>query len=278
MKRKLPIVYSLFLVCAAVLWMSSSGGRATAAGQGNTGAPGDAGSTCITCHGGDNITVETVLTILDDMGDPITEYMPGETYRARLEVQYIDGNEPSAYGFQMVALADMDDSDIAGFDNPDANTTVAVAVATGRQYAEHAGPNRETGLFEVDWTAPELGTGSVTFYAGGNGVNLNGSTGGDGADLTTVQLTESSSSSTNVALADLIQLGPNPIRSQLSIQADQSLSEYQIHIFDHIGQSVYRSTLSRSQIDASTWRAGLYLAQITDPAGKAQHVQKLLKK
>lgn len=56
--------------------------------------------------------------------------------------------------------------------------TQLVTIA-GRPYLEHANGPSATGVFQALWTAPNAGSGNVTFYGIGLGVNQNGGTSGD---------------------------------------------------------------------------------------------------
>ena len=277
MKKKLPQIYVLFVIAVAGLCLASSGGRATAANSGNTGAPGDDASTCVTCHGSASTTVQTGFTLLDDDGSAITAYVPGTVYRALVNVDFVSGDVPEAYGFQMVSLIDSDNSDVASFANPDVNTTVAVAGSTGRQYAEHAGPNRDASVFEVEWTAPEAGSGPVTFYVGANGVNLNGTTGGDGASVISVNFTESDASSTGSELADGLSLFPNPVSNQLILKSEFSDRDMMIQIRNAQGILTLRTQELNQNIEVSDWNSGLYVAQWISGQGQILQTQKFIK-
>ena len=171
MNKKL-LFQIIFVLCCAFVWMSSSEGRATDKDEGSTGAPGES-STCASgyCHGsGGAISVSLSMEVLDMNSNPVSQYEPGETYRIAVSINHIGGNSPSAFGFQLVALADADNQSTESFSNPASNVQIATANSTGRTYAEHNGPS-DTNVFMVDWTAPAAGTGSVTFYSAGNGVN-----------------------------------------------------------------------------------------------------------
>jgi len=259
--------YYLFIILlGSVLMMANSRGRGSTANAGNTGAPGDAAITCITCHGQSTIEVEPRITVMDDEGDAITSYIPGTRYRVRTTIDYISGDQPQAYGFQMVALRDSDDSDLAAFSNPDANTVLVTPMSTGRQYAEQPRPNRDTNYFEVDWVAPDLGTGDVTFYTAGNGVNGNGSTGGDGAATASLTLGEDEASSATTELAGAIRIFPTVADQYINIQSDIALRS--VRMVSHQGADVsYAVDDNRSSIDVSSLVPGLYIVLIESMNG-----------
>src|SRR5690606_21962296 len=116
------------------------------------------------------------------------------------------------YGFQLIGLKDDGDTDLKGFSEPSSNTKLQNLSFRNRIYAEHKNPG-PLNTFEVKWTAPETGTGNVSFYAAGNGVNNNGSTSGDGASDTKLTLSETviSSSSSEELLSQKVRIFPNPI-------------------------------------------------------------------
>lgn len=237
---KIQLLYTFFALClGAFVLSSSSGGRAAAASpEGNTGAPGDpgfSGRTCVTCHGGNgSIQVSIDLQVKNLTGAPVTGYIPGETYQVEVTINPAVGN-PFAYGFQLVCEVDEDNSSTNSWSNPSSNANIVTL--QGRDYAEHFQPS-VTNQFSVEWTAPEAGTGDVTFYAGGNGVNLNGLTSGDGAAITSLSLTESPASSLQqVTRAPRLLAYPNPATSSIQLEVPAAISgPQQIQIFDLSGR------------------------------------------
>ena len=213
------------------------------ANGGNIAATGEPGSvtTCVTCHSsGQSVTVEIV--VLDEVGDTVDTYSPGEDYTAKVLIEGV-GWFPEGFGFQMVSLLD-DNSDVDGWSDPGSN--VQISQLGMRSYAEHTTP-KATGDFDIKWTAPESGSGEVTFYAGGNGVNRNNSNSGDGASLTTLKLAEATSTSViNPELAEL-SLFPNPASDFIRINMKMKSGERaQLSIFDMQGKLVESKTLLSS--------------------------------
>ena len=67
-------------------------------------------------------------------------------------------------------------------------------------------------------------------------------------------------------IADLVDVYPSPSSDFITLDS-KSLDDYQVRVFDAIGQEVYHTMiLSRSQqsVDISNWVAGMYLLQIYD--------------
>ena len=276
---KTNYVYTLAIVCIlAIVTMGNSGGRATVANSGNTGAPGDAGATCITCHGNSsNIEVSLDIAITDGDNNPIDKYVPGTTYQGSVTLNVLAGN-PAAHGFQIVALAgalNENGESINTFANPSSNTQIAT-VSSGRQYAEHAGPSDTSNVFRFTWTAPEESTGPVTFYSYGNGVNLNGSTSGDNAACATLELLERPVSTANLGLETQLQVAPNPVGEQLNLSVSGSLQgNFTTRVFDVAGKQWLTRDVTltggdnRFTFPVQELPAGIYFLQLTNGAEAA---------
>ena len=170
---KLRIIYTLFvLLFGSFLFLNNSGGRATTASEGNTGAPNDNGNnnrTCQNCHNNGSFAVTPTIEITDANGIAVTtDYIPGETYNVRMTVTSTD--MPAGFGFQIVALnaaSGVDGDPVNTWNIPTGSTNTQIAtIANGRQYAEHNSAS-STNEFLLEWTAP-AGGGDVTFYYAGN--------------------------------------------------------------------------------------------------------------
>lgn len=169
------IIAFFFIVQSSTNVTSSRGDR--------TGSPLSMGS-CASCHnsGGFSPTIE--IQLLDNQGNPVTEYIPEETYTVNVVLQE---NSAPGFGFQATAL--LSDNSQAGELNA-VSTNVSEAMLNNVRYVEHPSPSG-TGVFEMTWTAPPSGSGDVTFYSGGNAVDLqNGSLGDNGVTATPVTISE----------------------------------------------------------------------------------------
>lgn len=271
---KLRLAYTIFLgLMLLIVSLGNKNGRAsTPPGQGNTGAPGDAALPngtpilCSSCHTPSNITANMSIKVLDSLGNETTQYLPGKQYTARVTINAVMGN-PQRYGFQMIALKDAGNTDLKGFSdmNPN-NYKLATVNATNRTYAEHDNSSTSN-TFDVKWTAPAAGTGSVTFYAAGNAVNNNSQSTGDGATSTNLKLTEGSLSSTQNPDAERIglQIWPNPFSSvaNLSVVLPRA-GGYRVAAHDLSGRLVWESTQNlpagenRLEITTADWTPGVY--------------------
>ena len=134
---KFKFVYTLFtLMLCSVLFIASKDGRAFSNGTGNTGAPGDETDsggnlrTCQSCHNNNaNIQVSLEIEVLNDVGEPVTEYIPDETYDVKVTLVSSGSQTPAAYGFQLLCLdapLNQNGNNRLAFANPSANTRIAL--------------------------------------------------------------------------------------------------------------------------------------------------------
>lgn len=192
MNRTSLISLAFAAISLFFLFSSNSNGRATQANTGNTGAPGET-TTCSGCHSGGaygTVTV-TIQMFIDGTTTAVTSYNPGQTYDMRVTVQNSTGS-PLGYGFQMTCLTSPANSPLGGYSALGSNVKqklVTTGTYMGRTYVEHNGVGTSN-QFNLSWTAPAAGTGTVKFYAAGNCVNLSNSTSGDKVGNSSITITE----------------------------------------------------------------------------------------
>lgn len=290
---KFKFIYTFFtLLLCSVLFIASKDGRAFDQGKGNTGAPGDetnsngTAKTCQSCHNTSSvIQVSLDIEVMDNTGSPVTEYIPEETYEIKVTLNSEGSQAPSAYGFQLLCLdapLGQSGNNRDAFTNPSTNTRIATASSNDRQYAEHKGPSNEN-EFTVEWTAPTAGTGTVTLYSCGNGVNLNDETGGDNAACDQLQLTEADPSSSK-DLSDVVSLNvfPNPVGASLNLEMEsQTSGTFEIRVYDLLGQMIKSDQLelsngmNKTSLNVSDLSKGSYLLQLSD--GEKMTYKKIVK-
>lgn len=163
--------YSLSSSTKGVFGVFYSAGPA-ASGIDRTGGPLSGGLTCSACHGGGSGTTSISFVLKNSSNAAVTSYIAGATYTAEFQVT----SSFSFKGFQAVALKTGNLQ--AGSFTTALTTQSTISTLSGRQYAEHLGVSA-SGTFNFTWVAPIAGTGNVTFFACGNGVNGNGGTSGD---------------------------------------------------------------------------------------------------
>lgn len=263
------------VICCLVLLLSmgNKNGRASSANRGNTGAPGDETSlgqpkTCLSCHNQGPITASLAITVLDNNNQPVTQYHPGQQYIASVKITGM-GTTIQGYGFQMIALRDAGNTDLDGFTDVNPNNYKIATITNGRTYAEHdniSGSN----TFNVKWTAPAAGTGSVTFYASGNAINGNGTTSGDGAGFSNLKLTEAASVATDEPTAGLpLKIFPNPMTGDAQLDAGAlTPGDYRVSAYNSSAVKVWEEQVwltggnTALNIPASGWPAGAYFFQL----------------
>ena len=278
---KIKLLYLIpVLLGAAVIFSSTSSGRASGANQGNTGAPGDNSRTCVNCHNNSNIQVDLNISLLNASGQEVTSYVPGQTYTVRVQIDSTGGPAALAWGFQMVCLEaplDVNGEDLENWVDMGPNN-YKIANARGRQYAEHNGPS-SSNIFDVTWVAPERNTGPVSFYAAGNGVNFNGGTSGDGADVDKIEIAEDVASSTSDQWQDAVSLSPNPSHS-FAVLTTPSDFVGQAQIFSLSGKMVDQVRLregDRWEINTGILKSGIYLIKLSHQNGSTSTIRLMRK-
>lgn len=279
----------LFLAFAGLLTMGNRNGRAASQNRGNTGAPGDevlSGQprTCASCHGG-GITASLAIAVLDAAGNSVTQYVPGKSYQAKVTIT-ATGTGLSGYGFQMIALRNNGNVDLDGFSDSGNNNYKIATISNGRTYVEHDNVSN-TNTFTVPWKAPVAGTGSVTFYSAGNGVNKDNNSGGDGAASAKLVLTESGTVASN-DLSDWVShfdISPNPARSLAQISLSSLVNAtYQLAVYDATGRifgnrelALDATAATMLSLDVSEWPSGVYIARLSNKYGSVSKKMMVLK-
>ena len=259
---KFKFIYMIFFLgISLTLFTASSGGRAGAANWGNTGAPGDemfqgAARVCQSCHTGNgtDIQITQSFEMTDAQGTPIAndEYTPGATYTVTITNNVVAGS-PAEFGFQVLCLnapEGVDGPEVSDWNNVSSNVQVATAANTGRTYAEHAGASTSN-VFEMTWVAPTEGTGDVTFYYVGVGVNDNGMTSGDAGSTNTLTLSEGEPSSIRDLTLDVdMQSFPNPVQETLNLKVGTAVAgEYQLRVIDVLGKVLSNEVVDLAEGD-----------------------------
>ncbi|MDX1912459.1 MAG: choice-of-anchor V domain-containing protein [Saprospiraceae bacterium] len=279
------ILILLFGTFTLLVMLGNKNGRASQAQRGNTGAPGDETQggqliTCQNCHNQGPIVASTAISVIDSNGNAVSQYIPGYKYTARVTIT-ASGPMLMGYGFQMIALRDNGNTDLDGFTDTNPNNYKIATIPGGRTYAEHDNIS-SSNTFNVIWTAPVSGTGSVTFYAAGNGVNGNGTSSGDGAGKASLQLSEVTSAAPELAEKQpALRISPNPVSTDALMTLENApAGEYRLRAFNAAGEVVWEnvqilSADTKTQVlPAQNWAPGVYFVQM-ESAGKATSVKVL---
>lgn len=270
----------LSFLFVAYIFMGHSAGRADSQNWGNTGAPGDQSlangtpRTCISCHGGTSFDIDLGISLADLNGNLVTdnEYIPGETYNMSVTINSTGTNTPARYGFQVLALTDANQQEVNTWANTSANAKIALAANTGRTYVEHNNPSVDN-TFTMEWTAPAEGSGSITVYSCGNGVNGNGSTTGDAAACNSITLQEANiSSASSLTLAPFsIDINPNPAIDFINVNIDSPIQEeFTMNVLNVNGQLIQSQIWdldqadNRTEIQINNLPPGMYFLQMVN--------------
>ncbi|MBK7148840.1 MAG: SprB repeat-containing protein [Bacteroidetes bacterium] len=279
--RKATTLYLFFTTAIAYLFLtSSSGGRATAANDDRTGAPGSSG-TCGNCHGGGAFGTVTLNIEIFSQGtsNPITAYSGGTTYDMKVTVNKSSGT-PAGYGFQLISLTTPGNAPVS---NPYTNlsTNVKQKIFTsgglnGRRYVEHNGVTSNN-VFSFRWTAPTAGTGPVRFYAAGIAANGSSSS-GDNAGTTTLTLNELQALSSTGSVTNVSCNGGSNGAINLTASGGSTPYTYNwgnsINTEDRSNLSAGTYTVTITDNNASTTSASFTISQPTalQPSGIVTNV------
>lgn len=251
-------IYLLLFIFGTLTLTSNRSGRSSRTGQGASGAPGESGQTCASfgCHSNGVFDPDVVISLLNENGEEVTSYLPNQNYTVNLKINHT--GSPAGYGFQIVSLLDSDDSGINTFSNL-TNQMQEVQIGD-RQYVEQSNIINDD-LIKLSWTAPEVGSGPISFYGIGNAVNGNGNSGGDGAQATSLKIVEDLMSSNSNINTQEIKIYPNPSSDFINIDSDLNIKA--VSIFDLQGKLVYNNKSSEPRIDLITITSGIYILKAT---------------
>ena len=213
------------------------------ANAGYTGAPGE--SSCIACHSSTVLSGETenILEMLQ-LGNPITQYLPGETYDFKLETVTASVEK----GFQMTALDE--NNEPAGVFIAGSNTELKEGVngnIAGRKYVTHTSGLNSPNGWDWQWTAPDFYVGEITFYLATNNANGNNNTAGDQIYLSQYTLNSSAGLVEKTTLEQEFKVGYSPSNNTLHVNfVREDVGEMYVNFIDLNGKSVFNQNLGKS--------------------------------
>lgn len=259
----------LTILALSILIIANSGGPAATTGRDRTGSPIASGS-CDNCHIGGDYGTEVSVSLLKD-NQEVQEYIPGQAYTFKVKINTSDPAE--RYGFQAVALTDQNDN-AGAFGTPPAGTQITDL--NGRAYFEHAN-KLQVDSMEVEWVAPEAGTGTVQFYAAGNAVNNASGSGGDDPDVLDVPLAVTEGVTSRLTAVRQLDIDwrvfPNPAREQVWIQVNEppAADPLQIRLLDARGvilqEQAFDLFSNGQSISLEKINSGLYYLQLLNSEG-----------
>jgi len=249
---------SLFLLAGILVMMANSGGVPQAVSK----APGEANhNSCATCHSPTgNFNTSISLHVLNAQQDTVITYLPNETYT--LNVQITATNNPKAFGFQMVALDSLTNTDMGNWGTLGEKVRRQNLTVAGKQrvYLVQSSP-KTNGAFTVQWKAPATDKGKIKFYMAGLAINQNGNTSGDNNKVGTFTLNGPMSSSAVDNFLDKMAVYPNPANDFIHFG---NLNVATVEIISTLGIHVQTIPVLGSCADISNLSPGFYWIRVRD--------------
>lgn len=251
--------FAILLTCTGFVYVfcSNNSGVGFAGAKDRTGGPFSAGLTCGQCHNSSAMaTPNTTIEISDVNQNPVNSYQPDEIYNIKFKV---NSTSAASYGFQAVALKEIDNSQAGSFIVAGSNTRVTTMGP--RQYPEQS--SRSTsGEFLFTWTAPSEGSGNVKFYICGNAVNNSNSAAGDKSSTLVFTLPEQTIANSPEIIENLpIILFPNPVIDYISLK-NFNFNQANYSIFDLSGKCIQPETACTTIIPVNYLATGTYIVLI----------------
>ncbi|MCU0370446.1 MAG: hypothetical protein MUC31_03435 [Bacteroidales bacterium] len=225
------LVFGSVLIASFVLYPTGSPG-------GKTGSPGDGSANCTECHAGTAQQASGWITSTI----PASGYMPGQTYTITATGMH---EGVVKFGFEVTA----EDASHAK------KGTIIVTDAVQTQKVNSNGsithtsdgtmPSGDSKSWSFDWTAPAVGTGTVTFYGAFNAANGNGNNTGDVIYITSTPFGEFSTGlgEENDKLAE-IKAYPNPFTDHLNVELGRLEEAREIRLVSSTGAVVFSDNVS----------------------------------
>jgi hypothetical protein len=201
-KKLLFSTFTALVSISAYIVFSSSAN----ASQGVMGAAGGAGG-CNPCHG-----ASSANTIIAFTGVPAAGYTPGTAYPVTLT---ITNSTKAKTGFDILFNK-------GAISNAPANTMLMAA----NKEMHHTNPfNATSGVTTINftWTAPAAGSGIVILKTLANAVNNDQQTSGDDWAKSDFDLIEKPTTIGNQEVGKALQLYPNPVSNNATIQTSEKI-------------------------------------------------------
>lgn len=263
MFRKYPFLLALFCLWAV---LSSNLKDPNNPPTGNTGAPLEGTCGRSGCHEGGTFTGAVTLSGIPDTIKANTTY----------SLVVTQTSNATRAGFQLTCL----DKTNVKCGTLTAATGINVTTASGRQYARQSTPKNLSGgstSWTFTWKSPTtLPADSIKFYFASLAANGNNQRTGDKVLTGTKKVvTTSSSVAAHEALAPAFaKVYPSVLQDQLTVDLLEA-SAATLTLVSTKGEVVGTYTLRNGAqtLSAAQWPAGVLLARITTPTGKAQQVK-----
>jgi hypothetical protein len=276
MKKTTKFAISIFAVASVLIFTDSltapADGNTAAAPASRTGSPAD-GANCTSCHSGTATTVAGLITSTI----PASGYVPGQTYTVTASVTQAGKTK---FGFEISPQT------ITGVKKGTMviTSSTTTQLISASKYITHktAGTSFPSGTatWSFDWIAPAAGSGDFTFYGAFNITNANGTSSGDIIRLSTLAVTEDTSTGVeDLLVSDEVNVFPNPVVDNLHMTSSSLPdSPVRLNIINIAGQvvKVINETTMNSVVNLEELPAGYYVLKIETEKGIA--IKKIIKK
>jgi len=212
--KKFSIQIVFLSACIAYIFLLSNRSGSIA---GMTGAPGE--DTCgrSSCHNAMPNQGNAMVKI--EVDDSLSAYTPDAIHKVKISIE--DAKNPNRNGFEIVALNNQEQNIgewiLSGND-------IRGRSGNGRSYVTQTSEGSGQSSWEIDWKAPPASSGNITFYLAYNDADGNGGRTGDDIYTQSLSLREGniSTSINEIPGLDNINLYPNPVQEQFTIDLDMS--------------------------------------------------------
>lgn len=239
----------LLLICLpffGLFFLSNSTGRP----DGNAGAPGEDGVTCLNCHiRGDYDPIQQIL-IKNAGGQEVTTYQKGQTYTLEARVGDKTG-KAKTFGFQLTAL---NKSNVDQGIWSSLGSKVKIVNSLGRKYLSHSSPST-TGIFTAKWTVPATTTGEISLYFGAVTADGNGGSIGDNSIVSVFKISDITTSISEEILAKY-SIFPTKTSQYLNVVSDGKAT---LTISNLLGIKMMEKNIdSTESVDVSSLSHGMF--------------------
>jgi hypothetical protein len=264
------IVVIIFIASSVITTGTTSVHASSSGSPGNkTNSPGDGGN-CTQCHSG-TLNPGSANAVISSSG-LLNGYTPGQTYTISAA---ITGTTSSKIGFEVTSEKDIDDAKIGTIIITDATRTKSIVSGTAITHNSSAGSVATSGsnAWSFDWTAPNAGTGSVTFYGAFNATNSSGTVGGDQVYTSSFSVIENIGTGIEqLNSLSTVFIYPNPASNYIQLSSIRGIES--IEILNLSGAKVLQERSSLKKIDIEGLTPGVYFVKLKTKNNEA--IKKLI--
>lgn len=257
MKKPIHSFSGIFLIIIFLIITYFSNANSSGAVGGNSSSGGDFGQSCGNggCHGGGH-TVSSVNFITSNI--PLSGYIPGNTYTIMVSG---DSNNRVKFGFEFAA-ENLSNATAGTLVSTDARTQVRPNGQITHTSSGNGGIPTGFG-WQFNWTAPNSGSGTITFSTAVLFTNNNGSSSGDVTQISSLNIQEDLTVSLAENKEDLLEIFPNPTTDFLVVKASNEKLNL-IEVYDLSGKKLVSTPLYNQNIllDLRSLSSGNYIIKV----------------